>query len=324
MLKFKFLYHYLRISLHIYVIMPNLILIKDISFKYIPTFDKLNLNNIELSIKDKIEIIYFEKTSDLILLLQQMFGKGVNEVTNCIYDEKYVIQSIYRDICDAPIYEKMVMIKREINENDSYTFGEFNDKTDPYKYVDITLSDVVNIIRKKYINDAVYINCNGTIDTIEFIDITESDNNGLLYIKHNGNVKKIKYINSVNISHKLSKDCELIEEQLQEELKNALTKHDSDYIYMKKDFGLGSFNYFCQAVGFVKNDIVSDLMSSPTNEEVISGDVIICLENTLNDDTRILSMNSEMFNKLKTFIKKLNSKYKPKNKHICNLYYELA
>lgn len=303
--------------------MPNLILIKNMSFKYEASFDKLELKDIIVSIKDKLEFIPFEKTIELMKKIQELFGIGINNIMNCIYNDKHVIQAIYRDNDESPTYDQMVFIKREINEHDSYTFGEFSADNDPYKYVDVLLLDIADIIRKKHINDAVYVNSDGRIDDIEFIDIVESDNTGSLHIKHKKDIKNIKYINSVNISHKLSEKNEASADELQEKLKEEMDKHSADYIFTKKGFGLGSLNYFCQGVGFSKNEIVSELLSTPNNQETITGDVIICLENILNDDARILSMNKELFNKLRTFIKTIKPDFVPKNKFICNLYYEL-
>ena len=303
--------------------MPNLILVKNMSFKYEASFDKLDLKDIIVSIKDKLEFIPFEKTIGLMEKIQELFGKGLNNVMNCIYNDKYVVQAIYRDNNESPTYDQMVFIKREINEHDSYTFGEFSHNNDPYKYVEVLLSDIANIIRKKHINDAVYINSDGCIDDIEFIDVVESDDVGSLCIKHKGSVKNIKYINSVNISHRLSEKNDAGADELQEKLKEEMDNHGADYIFTKKGFGLGSLNCFCQGVGFSKNEIVSELLSTPDNQETITGDVIICLENILNDDARILSMNKEIFDKLRTFIKTIKPGFVPKNKFICNLYYEL-
>jgi hypothetical protein len=298
--------------------MHKFVLLKNVSFNFSNSLNDLTNNKIEEYLKDKVEFYSFNNSKELFTSIHEILGNGIYENINCYYDNSVLIQAIFFEDNINENYTKLLLVKRKIHDNDTYTFLEFDPSsdTDIYQYDSITPNDIINIIMEKNLNRGIYVHSDKKIDEIVYFDKTESDQIGTLTINHNGVSKELKYLNLVNLIKELS-EKNISETQFTEILQKKLDESGVEYLYTQKDFGLGLLNCYYQIIGFAKNEIVSNLIN-----EDISGDVIIGLENKLNDDSRLLGLTSETFKQIIKLSK--NNKFKVKNEIFCNIYYELS
>src|SRR5690606_39037169 len=107
----------------------------------------------------------------------------------------YVIQCFFDN--DGKVeYDNIILIKRSIEDNDSYTFI---DRVD-YNYLDMTLDDLIEVIKRKYVHQEVYVSSNDTLNNIsnvksidfKYIKDTSDEDNNFSYIfkTYNGLVDK--------------------------------------------------------------------------------------------------------------------------------------
>ena len=293
-------------------------LLKNVSFNFSDSLKELSADKIKNYLDNKIEFCSFSNSKELFTSMHTILGTGIYENINCYYDKSILIQAIFLEDNANEKYSKLLLVKRKIHDNDTYTFLEFDplSDVDKYLYDIITFDDIVNIIMEKNLNKGVYIHSDGKIDDIVYFDKTESNQIGTLSIKHNDESKEFKYLNLVNMIQENS-EKNISEAEFTEILQKKLDEHGVEYLYTQKDFGLGLLNCYYQIIGFVKNKLVSDLI-----KEDISGDVIIGLENKLNDDNRLLGLTSETFKQIIKLSKNVN--FKVKNDTFCNIYYELS
>jgi hypothetical protein len=128
----------------------------------------------------------------------------------------------------------------------------------------------------------------------------------------------LEYLNVKNIMHRLNEKNQgnINESDFSNILSQKLDSSGAHYIYSQMDISVGLLNCYYETIGLSKNNIVSELLGTD-----VYGDVIIGLENHLNDDNRILTMDTNIFNKILKFTK--NKNFKVKNEYFCNIYYEL-
>ena len=286
--------------------MPTFALLKNVSFKFKNTFDCLSVNVFKEYLNDKVEYIDFVNTSDLFIKLNSIFLNAGNiDVVNCNYDKFHLSQGFCFDNGVDDFYHNFVIVKRKINENDSYTYLHFDDKLpDPYEYVDITYDDIVSILRNKHVYTGVMIYSSGEIRNTEYINIYDNNTHcGKLILE---NAQEISYFNMA--SHfNASDECSDV---LSEKINNSNAK----YLYTQKNIEICLLNCYSQTEGFVKNEIVSKLFNGD-----VYGDVFLGLENYLNDDVRLLKLDNLLFEK----IMHISSSFKQKNSLFFNVYYEL-
>jgi hypothetical protein len=279
----------------------------------------------ELVIKylnDKVSFYDFNGTIDLFYKLYDHLGKHTYEIDNCEYDKKYIIQAIYVDDPNKLFYEKIILIKREIITDDTYSYNTFSfDETkicDNYIYADIEMSDIEQILWKKYHSKGVKVTENGDINDINYsfkFDELNNDIGKITLFDNDGNFKN-EY-NFIDVNNVRRNNENLNSEQHNEILMEKINKYNIQFIYSQHEFNLGILNIFSPINGNILNEKVSYLINTK-----FYGDIILCLENNLNnDESRILDMSVELFTK----ILKLKSipNFKPKNKYFINIFNEL-
>lgn len=293
-------------------------LLKNVSFD--PFADKLkddpqflfNDENYKEYLDSKIEYHEFEGTDNLIIKMSEVLSDSAVEVFNCAYDDKIIIQAFYY-YSDGIGYEKIVFVKRDILKNDSYTYLDYINTNDVYIYHNIDMSDIIKIFKNKYVNKGLIVKSTDTIEEIEFIKITDSENIGQL-IYNNDN---IKFLNISNIINKASNDEESIkqDEIITNTINETIDNNLLDYVFTQKNIDFCILNYYSQIIGFKKNTIMSEII-----RDDIYGDVIISIENTYDDDNRILNLTLPLFTKMYDCIK--SKIFKRKNINYFNIYNE--
>lgn len=205
-------------------------------------------------------------------------------------------------------HEKLIIIKRKIHDKDTYTFLDFDvNKLDNYEYFDITLSDIISIIRSKHIRKGLVIYANGKIDEVELLDTQVDNITGRILISSNISVEYLNLPNLLMELHEKNYDNDKINEILIKHLQNTKVNH----IFTRKENEIVIINYICQTIGFIKNNIMSDLLN-----DNFSGDAIVWLESKSSYDERILDLTPELLDKI-------INKTKPKKTIFFNIYRDL-
>lgn len=173
---------------------------------------------------------------------------------------------------------------------------------------------------RMYKNNGVFVYANNKMTDIrystDFDHETFTGNINVEYLNDSNNSEQIKFLNIPSLVKHYERE-QITPEEFQTILSNKINESGCEYLYTQKDFEMGIFNCYCPIYGLDKNDIMSKIM----NDEVF-GDSIICLENNLNDDSRILSINSDLLTKILKYLS--NTNHSNKNKVFCNIYYELC
>jgi hypothetical protein len=307
--------------------MPTFALLKNVSFVFNNTFESLTHEIISNTIKDNIEFITFTDTCDLFTKIHSIFSSQSLEIDidNSYYNDTFLYQGFYNFTQDT-VHKNFVLTKRKILENDSYTYIDFNyDIPDIHTYYDITLSDIVNIIRCKYIHLGIMLCSTGEIKEYEYITTYNTDTYcGKLLLSNN---TEFSFINIANILHlsetktNTNTNTEInteidIDTEKSELLHKKISESGTDYIYTQKKINIGLIDCYCKFSG---TDRKNEIASKFFNDDVF-GDLFFSMENIFNDDNRSLNLTSDMFKK----IINLTSQFKPKNTLFFNIYYELS
>lgn len=299
--------------------MTKFALLKNVSFNFSET-DVLSNEFLESCLDGKVFFHEFEGTTDLFEKIHTHLGKCMVEILNCKYNETHLLQAFYPENTPGEVHENLVIVKRKINENDSYTFLEFdysNPSTDIYTYCDVLLIDIIDILNSKYNHKGVIVHSDNSINNIIFYDKynKETYSGELKITKSNGSVDTYKYISINSIVSKHEND-NLSPEDFSKVIQEHIDRTESNYLYAQRDFGLGILNCYYQMIGIMKNDTISKLIG-----DEIYGDVVVGLENNLNDDSRILNLDKGLFDKIIKLTQIEN--FAPKNQYFCNIYKEL-
>jgi hypothetical protein len=299
--------------------MTKFALLKNVSFNFSEK-DVLSKEFLESHLDGKVFFHDFTGTKDLFEKMHTHLGKCMVEILNCKYDETYLLQAFYPENSSTEVHENLVIVKRKINEKDSYTFLEFdssNPTTDVYIYCDVLLDDLLDVLESKYNHKGIIVRSDNSVDNIAFYDKYNKDNHSgeLKITKTDGTTNTYKYISINSIVSKHEND-NLSPEEFSKVLQEHIDSTESNYLYAQRDFGLGILNCYYQIIGIIKNDTISKLIS-----DEIYGDVVVGLENNLNDDSRILNLDKELFEKIIKLTQMTN--FSPKNEYFCNIYKEL-
>lgn len=299
-------------------------LFKNFSFNFTNEFSEFS-NHSKFghdSIAKDVAFVDFDNTVDLITkiatelddVLKKFPERPPLDVLNCLYTKDTLIQGFYVESGES-VYEKIIFVKRKILNDDSYTYVNFDPSDDKFEYLDMQLDDIVKIIKGKYVSNALVISSSGNIKNIECMDTyDDASDSGVLKISHDEIIREVKYLNVKNILKKFGSN-EPNEEELSKILSEKIDSTGSTYVCTQLEFSLGLLNCYCEVVAMNKNDVISGLMDMD-----VYGDVIITLENHLNDDSRLLDITPELFNKI---LDNKQKNFTMKNKYFCNVYYEL-
>jgi len=281
------------------------VLLKNVSF------DVKNDEDIEMNLKNSFEIHTYKTTMDLFKLMQSLLGEGLIQIINCEYDDKTVIQACYLDkkLSDDELHKNMLFYKRKINENDTYTF--MNYETTNYNYVDVSIDDIKQILQNKFKHKGVIVTFDGDLIDVEYSQfVNPNENVGTMKIKgiKEDYYKEFKYYLVSNMHDKFE------DENFESLLSNELMKENTEFVEDKLNLNICALNLYYKLTDTKCNDTISKLRNAK-----ICGDVLVGLENIHNDDDRIFNLNSETFEKLLKFDINTN---KSKNSCFCNVYYE--
>ena len=188
---------------------------------------------------------------------------------------------------------------------------------DIFEHVDITITDIERVMLRKCSTSGVQIEDNGDMTNINYTIVYDDDSHtGTISIVINGHSQSLKFLNYPSLVKFYERD-NLTSEQFSKMVSDKVVESQAQYFYTQKEFGLGLFNCYCPLFGHEKNDIMSKLLS-----ENICGTSYIGLENHLNEDSRIMPLDTTMINKILNFLSTKN--FKQKNGMFCNIFYELS
>jgi hypothetical protein len=288
------------------------------TFKNITSFSQIT----ESIIREKLSNIKFHQINNTL-----DFYKKINEIiysqspdclieiANCYYDDKILIQAFYTDNVNSQI-----LVKRKINENDSYTFMDYKHNIeDPYHFLDITFDDIINLIVRQHSYIGVLSRSNLEEETVELLINKTSDIIGTMEIK---NGEKIKYLDMAhwikenNYDNENNENSEEISEKIEEELNKFIYNNGILYLYSKHTSEIGSFNCINPITSNEKNHKLSNILNHD-----IFGDCYIWLEENSSEsqENMILRLDVDLFNKIAHNKCNMN---KRKNKLFYNIYYE--
>ncbi len=191
---------------------------------------------------------------------------------------------------------------------------------DPFVYVDICINDVEIILKNKMENDGVIVGDDGSVTNMTYLTTYDKNTNtGTITVRLNSQESKVlKYINVAALASK-NEGSSMSNDEFSEMLSKKICDEKCDCFYLQKDFKMGLLNCYSPIIGNVKNEIMSKLI----NDEMY-GSIIVGLENHLNDDNRLLSLNSTVFKKILNLCSQVDEKFKPKNELFCNVFYEIS
>jgi len=291
--------------------MSKIAILKNVLFESKTTFESLSDENILINFKDKIDFVEIKGTLDIYIQLKQVFGNLSDiEISNCDYNLTSLLQSF-----STEDNNNIVLVKRKLHDNDTYTFLEFNPnepENDKYQYENIDIEDCINLYRSKSILKGIYVEHDGTKKEQEFIILKNTEDVGKILLKNSE--KELVYL---NISNLINEHQNIEEEKLNEIIKEKMNAYCAEYIYTQITMGLFVLNFYCQSFSHHKNDILSNMTGND-----IYGNVLIFLQNnTNNDNDRILPMNMNFFDKLYTAIKN-KRQIKMSNEYFFNIFKE--
>lgn len=184
--------------------MGKLAVLKSVSFEGKKTFSETTDDVLIKYLEDKVEYYQFDETANLYSIIQEIFGARSNiEIANCHYDKNTLIQAFSIDDEQNKFHDNVVLVKRFVLDDDTYTFLEYdqnNPSSDRYKYDDVNLNDIVNILRNKTIINTVNVNCDGVKTNDQIICLNDTEDVGKILIKSTN--KEIIYLNLSNIINK--------------------------------------------------------------------------------------------------------------------------
>jgi hypothetical protein len=301
--------------------MGKLVVLKSVSFETKNTFEDLSDEHIKKYLENKIEFIDFNNTTEMFKIVKKTFGEDIDadiEVANCHYNKKTIIQSFSIDNDNELLHNNIILIKRSINDNDTYTFSEFDPsklESDIYNYEDMMIEDITKIIKKKSIINCVDIGCDGKIENENIILLNQNNDVGKILLQNKK--KEIFYLNISNIVNKHSNSEN--ENKIDEIIKEKTGAYCTNYFFTQIDIGLGILNCYYENSSENKNEIISKLIGHD-----IYGNAIIFLQSNFDNDTEtFLDLDSDLFNRLFNIITN-GIKIKRKNNYFFNIYRELA
>lgn len=299
--------------------------IENVSLSLDSDLEKINNTDIRSRFNDCVTFYDFDGTKDLFTKIHSLMGNYMLEIVNGTYNENTLTQVIYVEN-DNTVHDKMIVIKRKIRQDDSYTFLEFTENgTDIFEYDDVNYDELVNMIHQKYVHSGIIVNADNSIDQIEYVYIEDKNDQNMgtisYKIQNKNEIHNTKYLHLINIMQGLKdsskkEDDDINMTEYNKIIDEKMNAFQCTHLYNQKDFKLGIFNFYSPVFGTDKNEIASNLL-----EDNIYGNVIITLETKLNNDERLLNLNDDLFQSILKTIK--NSDFLPKNKHYFNIYNEL-
>jgi len=317
--------------------MGKLAVLKNVSFDLRKTFAEID--KLPEYLKDKIEYIDFTNTLDMHRIIGQVIGnRKTIEIVNCGFDDTYLTQA-FTEECDDPTkecHDNILVIKRKINDNDTYTYSEFSFDnpvdSDRYVFAEITFQDIIDIVARKSMSNGVYVRAGdmnySNVTNTSILFCADTDDVGRIQIRDNNKntnttnmSKEIVYLNLANIVNSQHDDSrENNQEEISRMIQEKANAYCSEYIFTQISKGFVILNCYYQTFGKTKNEIMSSMLGTD-----IYGDAILLLQSCTNEDTETrFNIDVECFKKLHKLLTCGRQKIVPKNTHFFNIYHELA
>jgi hypothetical protein len=300
--------------------MGKLAVLKSVSFEIKRSFDDLSDECIKKYLENKLDFINFNNTYEMFHTVKKTFSEYIDpdiEVANCYYNKKYIIQSFSVDNENESIHNSIVLVKRKINDNDTYTFSEFDPnkpESDVYNYDDITIEDIEKIIRKKSIINCVDISSDGKVKNENIILLNQNNDVGKILLQNKKT--EIFYLNMSNIMNKYNNSEH--ENRIDEIIREKTNAYCTSHFFTQIDIGLGILNCYYENSSENKNEVISKLIGHD-----IYGNAIVFLQSNFDNDTEtFLDLDNDLFNRLFDIITN-EKKLKRKNEYFFNIYREL-
>jgi hypothetical protein len=297
--------------------MGKIALLKFVSFEKKNSFEELTSDKIRDYLKDKIEFINIKKPIDIFENSKNIFGSNVNnmEITLCNYDAKYAIHSISIDDDNEKIHNNVIFTKRFIFDNDDYSVIDPNNiDDDKYIYCDISIDDIIDIMKKKSIIKCCDVSYNGDISEKEMIFLNSNDDVGKILIKNkcNNEINDLIYLNMSNLINKYHSQNE---NKIEDIIKEKTNAYYAKYIYNQIDLGFIILNYFCETYSENKNEKISKLINHD-----IYGNVLIYFQIKSEDDSEsYIDINTDLLEKINNLVSS-NKKMERENNFFFNIY----
>lgn len=306
--------------------MPKIALLENVSFHVIPNNDS-SYDSYKKFVEEKIKFIEINNTYDIFSNIKTYFCKDQKidtlDIENCVYTKDHVIQGFYAENNDKSIdyYNKIMLVKRKIIADDTYTYFDISDdeklKNSPYEYLDVTIDDIINIMKSFHSTKGVLVFPSEYMKDIEFTtEYDEETHTGVLRYMLDNKECSIKYLNLLKLVHMFEDNGENVEgSDFHKKIEDKMSEYNASHIYTQCDVRLGILNCYSEFSGTMKNSYVSKIIQND-----VYGTAIVGLENHLNNDNRILELSSYTLEKIK---KLFTDKYVSKNKMFCNIFFEL-
>lgn len=233
------------------------------------------------------------------------------DVNNVWYTDKLLVQSIVST--SDPANE--LVIKRNIIPNDTYTFLEYDHKTDTndFTYVSLNADDIYDIIKSQYVHKGVYAQEDGKMIDVELL-FQPHEYIGTLHIKENETIGHVKYINSQLIAG----DCKEGEDASEKISKILEENKDITHIYSQHDVGFGILTCVTEIFGFGENDNMKKLIGCD-----IWGNCYVAISDNNNHTSHMLNLSVDEMNKLVANYTKLDVSNHNTEDRFCNPHVEI-
>jgi len=252
-------------------------------------FNRLSIEYIKTRCHlQKISITTFE---DLFNEIHKLDNNQIIDIHLIWYDDTVMVQSLN-------IGTTKIIVKRYINENETYTFSDSTPDKPIYRFCDISEDELYNIIRSTTICEGLHVYVNNDVKKIEFVDAF-SETSSALIVNEDNKIKREPYI---YITSNTTED----------NIKKLISETNTEYIFALIDTDIGVISCVARESG-QKNNLMSCLLKYD-----VYGDCYVWLNNTF-DDVKPLRLTPELFNKL---LKCDRSKYTDKVKQ-CDRFFNI-
>ncbi|ATZ80733.1 hypothetical protein BMW23_0687 [Bodo saltans virus] len=293
--------------------MPQCAILSKLDFGKKESFNEITDDKLWNEVKDNIQFDTFDNTLGLMYLIQKYIPESGIEIHNFHFDHRVLIQIA---TSDDEISKNIVVFKRLINNDDSYTFVGYDPNikmSDVYEFCDIDKNDIVDLFAKRTIIKALHILNDGNIKDEEIMNLKNEQEMGKILIKSTN--KELVYINITNI---INVNQEKDPNELEILMREKINYYSPEFFFCQHDLGFCIINCYYKSFGETKNDFMSKLLKTD-----IYDDAIIFLQSNMNNDSEsIMHVSADLFKKLYKIITE-EQQLKPKNKNFFNLYREL-
>lgn len=290
--------------------MFKLAILNKVSFEAKKSYAEVELNTLIQYLENKVTFKDFTNAKDIFQIVANTFAIKDIDITLCWYDKDYLIHSFTIDNPNEEIHDNIIMVKRKIGKDYICNCIKETD-IDTYEYIDITLTDIANILRKKTIISGIYIDADSCIRNESLLYLNNNDDVGKMLLTNN---KELFYLNIINIIQQNKDNNNKIDEEIQQRINDYKT----DYCFTQISIGTWIMCCFYQIHNDTKNEMLSQLL----NENIYGDAYIYFKSNTEFDKESILDIDTVLFKKIYN-LHTNPRKIKREHEYFFNIYREL-